>query len=223
MSTALLKTIEVNPADKPKASVIWLHGLGANGHDFEPIVPELHLPKSLAVRFIFPTAPTRPVSLNQGYKMPAWFDIAAVGMDIAVDMQGMNESVQAIEALIAREVSLGIPTQNIVLAGFSQGGAVALYVGLYYSQPLAGIMALSTFLPLETPITQNLSAANRATPVFIAHGTQDVMVPFQLGELTRERLIKLDHKVEWHTYPMGHEVCPQEVKDISKWLQKILD
>lgn len=222
MTTELLKCVEVNPTGKPKASVIWLHGLGATGHDFESIVPELHLPENLSVRFVFPHAPIRPVSLNRGYQMPAWFDIAVIDMNVAIDEAGMNESVRAIGALIAREVSLGVPTQKIVLAGFSQGGAVALYTGLCYSQSLAGLMGLSTFLPLAQPIAQNLNPANRQTPIFLAHGTQDFMVPLQLGEMTRDGLIKSGHQVEWHTYPMGHEVCQAEIKDISKWLQKVL-
>lgn len=218
----LPECVEVETGALPKASVIWLHGLGADGHDFEPVVPELRLPASLPVRFVFPHAAMRPVTLNNGYVMRAWFDIVKIGLNQPRDKAGMLASRAALEALIARENTRGIPTARIVLAGFSQGGAVALYTGLQYKEKLAGIMALSTYLPLVEGFDFQLSPANAATPIFYAHGTQDPVVPLQLAEHTRNELTVRGCSVLWHTYPMPHAVCPEEIGHLRAWLLSVL-
>ena len=218
----MLPTVEIQTGPVPTASVIWLHGLGADGHDFEPIVPELRLPPALAVRFIFPHAPVRPVTLNNGYPMRAWFDIVKIGLNQPRDVAGMQASRAAVEELIVRENGRGVPTSRIVLAGFSQGGAVALYAGLQHADKLAGIMALSTWLPVDEGIDLKPSAANLATSIFWGHGTQDAIVPLQLGEQTRNGLTKLGCVITWHSYPMPHSVIPQEIVHISAWLQSVL-
>ena len=218
----LLDCVEVETGASPKASVIWLHGLGADGHDFEPIVPELKLPASPAVRFVFPHAPVRPVTLNNGYPMRAWFDIVKIGLHQPRDKHGMLVSRAALEALIARENSRGIPASRIVLAGFSQGGAVALYTGLQYRERLAGIMALSTYLPLVDGFELTISQANGSVPIFYAHGTQDPVVPLQLAEHTRSELTARGCAITWHTYPMPHAVHPQEILHIRAWLMGVV-
>ncbi|HKT31065.1 MAG TPA: dienelactone hydrolase family protein [Gammaproteobacteria bacterium] len=218
----LLECVEVETGASPVASVIWLHGLGADGHDFEPIVPELRMPASLPLRFVFPHAPRRPVTLNNGYVMRAWFDLTKIGLNQPRDRAGMQASRDAVEALIARENQRGIPAARIVLAGFSQGGAVALYTGLQYRERLAGIMALSTYLPFNEGFEFHLSAANAGAPIFWGHGTQDPVVPVQLGEHTRDALTALGCAVVWHTYPMPHAVCPEEVSHIRSWLLSVL-
>ncbi|HEX7964655.1 MAG TPA: alpha/beta hydrolase-fold protein [Gammaproteobacteria bacterium] len=218
----LLPTVEVQTGPAPVASVIWLHGLGADGHDFEPIVPELRLPPELQVRFVFPHAPVRPVTLNNGYPMRAWFDIVKIGANQPRDVAGMQASRAAVEELIARENSRGIPTARIVLAGFSQGGAVALFAGLQHPDKLAGIMALSTWLPVTEGIGLKPSAANLATPIFWGHGIQDPVVPLILGEQTRNALTQLGCVITWHSYPMPHSVSMEEVAHIGAWLQSVL-
>lgn len=218
----LLECVEVITGDAPAASIIWLHGLGADGHDFESIVPELKLPGSLPVRFVFPHAPVRPVTLNNGLPMRAWFDIVKIGMHQARDQAGMLASRAALEALIARENVRGIPTAHIVLAGFSQGGAVALYTGLQYKEKLAGIMALSTYLPLAEGFDFQISPANARTSIFYAHGNQDPVVPIQLAEHTRNELSARGYPVIWHTYPMAHTVHPEEIKHLRVWLLSVL-
>lgn len=217
----LSECVELETGARPTASVIWLHGLGADGHDFEPIVPELKLPGSLPVRFVFPHAPVRPVTLNNGLPMRAWFDIIKIGMHQPRDKAGMQASCRLLEALIARENARGIPATRIVLAGFSQGGAVALYTGLQYREKLAGIMPLSTYLPLEGFAIQANTANNR-TSIFYAHGTQDPVVPLLLAEQTRDALMTREYPVIWHTYPMPHAVHPQEIMDIRAWLVSVL-
>ena len=204
------------------ASVIWLHGLGADGHDFEPIVPQLALPAMLPVRFVFPHAPVRPVTLNNGYPMRAWFDIVKIGLNQPRDRDGMLASRAALEGLIAREHQRGIPAARIVLAGFSQGGAVALYTGLQYKEKLAGIMALSTYLPIGEGFDLDISAANASVPIFYGHGTQDPVVPLQLAEYTRNELTARGCPVTWHTYPMPHAVHPEEILHIRAWLLSVL-
>ncbi|HEX2668724.1 MAG TPA: alpha/beta hydrolase-fold protein [Gammaproteobacteria bacterium] len=218
----LLPSVEVQTGPTPVASVIWLHGLGADGHDFEPIVPELRLPPELQVRFVFPHAPVRPVTLNNGYPMRAWFDIVKIGANQPRDVAGMQASRAAVEELIARENSRGIPTARIVLAGFSQGGAVALFAGLQHPDKLAGIMALSTWLPVTEGIGLKPSAANLATPVFWGHGTQDPVVPLLLGEQTRNALTQLGCVITWHTYPMPHSVSTEEIAHVRAWLFSVL-
>ena len=220
--SGLLPTVEVQTGPTPTASVIWLHGLGADGHDFEPIVPELRLPAELPLRFIFPHAPVRPVTLNGGMPMRAWFDIVKIGVNQPRDVQGMLASRHAVEELIARENHRGVPTARIVLAGFSQGGAVALFSGLQHADKLAGIMALSTWLPADEGLDLRLSSANLATPIFYGHGTQDPVVPLLLGAQTRNWLTQQGCVVSWHTYPMPHTVSMEEIVHIRAWLISVL-
>lgn len=218
----LLPSVEVETGPKPQASVIWLHGLGADGHDFEPIVPELKLPATLPLRFVFPHAPVRPVTMNNGYPMRAWFDIVKIGVNQPRDLAGMQASQAAVEELIARENSRGVPTARIVLAGFSQGGAVALYTGLQHRDKLAGIMALSTWLPSGEGMDLQVSSGNTATPIFYAHGTQDPVVPIQLGEQTRNWLTQKGCVISWHSYHMPHSVSMEEIVHIRAWLISVL-
>jgi len=217
-----LQTVEVETGPAPQASVIWLHGLGADGHDFEPIVPELGLPPTLPLRFVFPHAPVRPVTLNGGYPMRAWFDIVKIGLHQPRDLAGMEASRQAVETLIARERERGVPSARTVLAGFSQGGAVALYAGLQHAERLAGIMALSTYLPAGEGFEVAISPANAHLPVFYGHGTQDPVVPIQLGEYTRNWLTQQGCMLNWHTYSMPHSVSTEEILHIRAWLLSVL-
>lgn len=217
-----LQTVEVETGSAPTASVIWLHGLGADGHDFEPIVPELRLPADLPLRFVFPHAPIRPVTLNGGYPMRAWFDIVKIGLHQPRDVAGMEASRQAIETLLARERERGIPASRTVLAGFSQGGAVALYAGLQHGSRLAGIMALSTYLPVGEGFDVSIAPVNAHLPVFYGHGTQDPVVPIQLGEYTRNWLTQQGCLLNWHTYPMPHSVSAEEIIHIGAWLKSVL-
>jgi phospholipase/carboxylesterase len=221
MDTPPLERIEIATGPAPSASVIWMHGLGADGHDFEPIVPELGLPASLQVRFIFPHAPVRPVTLNMGMAMRAWYDIIEIGGG-REDSAGLRASQAAIEQLIAGEVARGIPASRIVLAGFSQGGAIAFQAGLRHPERLAGIMALSTYLPLAGTVEDERSAANRDLPVFMAHGSVDPMISIGRAQQSRKMLEALGYPLEWHEYPMPHSVCPQEIADIADWLTRTL-
>ena len=221
MDTKPLETIEIATGPAPSASVIWMHGLGADGHDFEPIVPELGLPGTLQVRFIFPNAPVRPVTLNMGMALRAWYDIIEIGGG-REDGEGLRASQAAIEQLIAAEVARGIPASRIVLAGFSQGGAIAFQTGLRHPQRLAGIMALSTYLPLAGTVEDERSAANRDLPVFMAHGSVDPVISISRAQQSRKMLEALGYPLEWHEYPMPHSVCPQEITDISDWLVRTL-
>jgi len=214
--------VEIETGRGPAAAVIWLHGLGADGHDFEPIVPELVLPGERSLRFIFPHAPMRPVTLNGGYAMRAWYDITAIDRRAPEDESGIRASQAAIETLIRRENARGIASARIVLAGFSQGGAMALFTGTRYAEPLAGIMGLSCYQVLAKRFDTERVAANQSTPVFLAHGTQDPVVPPQLGEEACRQLKAAGYAVEWHTYSMPHAVCPQEVADIGAWLRRVL-
>lgn len=222
MATERLETIEIETSPAPRASVIWLHGLGADGHDFVPIVPELELPKTLAVRFVFPHAPMRAVTINGGAVMRAWYDVVAAGGDRREVEPGVRESARAIEALIERERARGVADSAIVLAGFSQGGAMALHSGLRHPERLAGVMALSCFLPLADALAGEASAANRDTPIFMAHGAHDPMIPLARGRHARDILGALGYRVAWHEYPMPHSVCAEEVTDISAWLTEVL-
>ncbi len=198
--------------------MIWLHGLGADGHDFEPLVPYLGL-EPLGVRFVFPHAPRRPVTINMGLIMPAWYDIRDPGLVAEHDERGLAESVEAVRALLERETERCIPSSRIVLAGFSQGGAVALHAGLGHAEPLAGLLVLSAYLPAPERLEAGASEANRGTPIFQAHGLLDPLVPLARGEASRDRLRRLGYEVSWKTYPMGHEVCPEEVEDVGRWLR----
>lgn len=212
--------IETGP--RPTASVLWLHGLGADGHDFEPILPELALPDSHAIRFIFPHAPYRPVTINNGYVMRAWYDLAIQPHGFHQNEVHIRESEHSLRGLIETELRAGIQSRKIILAGFSQGAAVALHTGLRYPEPLGGILALSMPLPLPEKIPAERSAGNQHVPVFLAHGTQDPVVPYPLGELARGLLQDLGVPVEWHAYPMGHTVIADEIADIRNWLLRVL-
>jgi phospholipase/carboxylesterase len=216
----LLPRVEVETGPAPRASVIWLHGLGADGHDFEPIVPALALP--FAVRYLFPHAPVRPVSLNGGWPMRAWFDLGAIDPAAELDRAGIDESTAAVAALIAHEVARGVPVERIVLAGFSQGGSIALHAGLRQRQPLAGIIALSTFLPAAETLPTEASEANHATPILMAHGTLDAVVPEAFGAASRDVLLEFGHPVEWRSYPIAHSVCDPEVAAIRSFLGRVL-
>ncbi len=222
MSTELLDAVELAPPGTPDAAVVWLHGLGADGHDFPPVVPMLGLGEDHGVRFIFPHAPHIPVTVNGGMLMPAWFDILGMDFDRRVDEAGLLRSVDQVAALLDREQERGIAPGRLVLAGFSQGGAIALHLGLRHPTQLAGIMALSTYLACDGDLEAERTAAGAATPVFQAHGTQDPMVPFALGQAARERLQGLGQTLEWHEYPMGHEVCPEELVAAGAWLRGVL-
>ena len=216
------EAVEVETGVNPAAAVIWLHGLGADGHDFEPIVPELVGPGERALRFVFPHAPIRPVTLNGGFAMRAWYDIVSLERRSPEDEPGIRASQATVEALIQRENARGIPAARIVLAGFSQGGALALFTGTRYREKLAGIMGLSCYLLLGGRLAAERSAANRSTPVLLAHGLQDPIVAPLLGEQARASLEAAGYPVEWHTYEIPHGVCPAEVADIAAWLRRVL-
>lgn len=222
MSDAPLDTVEVETGPGPSASVVWLHGLGADGHDFEPIVPALGFRAAPAVRFVFPHAPMRPVTINQGHVMRAWYDVRDDGGERREDAAGVRESQQAIEALVARERARGIAAARIVLAGFSQGGALALHTGLRHPERLAGILALSCFLPLASTLEAEASAANRDVPIFMAHGVYDPLIPLARARRSCHALSALGWNVEWREYPMPHAVCDEEVADVADWLHGAL-
>jgi len=212
----MLDAIEITTGDAPTLSVLWLHGLGADGHDFEPIVPELRLRSP--VRFVFPHAPLRRVTINGGMAMRAWYDILGFDRHAREDAAGIRASAAAVTELIDREVERGIPAERIVLAGFSQGGAVALHTALREPRPLAGVMALSTYLPLAPLLAAERSAANAGIPIFMAHGTSDQVLPMSLAESSRRALGALGYAVDWHSYSMQHSVCAEEVSAIAAWL-----
>ncbi|ANM29542.1 carboxylesterase [Acidobacteria bacterium Mor1] len=221
MSDELLNCVEIEPARPAERTVLWLHGLGADGHDFEPIVPHLGMPEDLAVRFVFPHAPRIPVTINMGLIMPAWYDIREMDLRREHDMDGVRRSADQVRALIERERDRGVPPERIVLAGFSQGGAIALYLGLRFPERLAGIMALSTYLVGEN-LAEEAAEANRSTPVFQAHGTHDPMVQVSRGEAARDALVAEGYSVDYRAYPMEHQVHPDEIHDIGEWLRKVL-
>ena len=221
----MLETVEVTRGGRNepvRAGVIWLHGLGADGHDFEPIVPELALPAGLAVRFVVPHAPMRAVTLNNGYIMRAWYDLYDLHDDGRVDEKGVRAGAAQIEALIARERERGVPSERLVLAGFSQGAALALHTALRHEERLAGIIGLSAYLPLGRALKGEASPANAATPVFLAHGRLDAVLPFAAGERARDTLKSLGYDVTWKSYQMPHSVCPEELADISAFLRRVL-
>lgn len=212
----LPETVEVTTGENPLGSVIWLHGLGADGHDFEAIVPELRLPRDLPLRFVFPHAPPRPVTINGGMSMRAWYDILSLDSEGRADAQGVQESTALLEALINREIERGIDADKIVVAGFSQGGAIAINAVLHAKRRLGGLMALSTYIALPGELAA--SAGNRDVPVFMAHGSFDPMLPMQWGRASAAKLAEAGFSVEWRDYPMAHAVCPQEIDDIRAWL-----
>ena len=216
---SLPERVEVATGDNPVGSVIWLHGLGADGHDFEPIVPELRLPADLPLRFVFPHAPVRPVTINGGMAMRAWYDIISLDSAGRADADGVRESTAILEALIEREIERGIPAEKIVIAGFSMGGAIAINTALHTAHKLAGLMALSTYLPIPDEVED--STGNRDLPVFMAHGTYDPMVLHQWGKASAGGLVAAGFSVEWRDYPMQHAVCPEEIQDIRAWLLRV--
>jgi phospholipase/carboxylesterase len=216
-----LETIEVDTGPQPSAAVIWLHGLGADGHDFEPIVPELRLPASKPVRFIFPNAPQRAVTINMGMRMRAWYDILQMGGG-PEDETGIRESQGLLEKLIATQQQKGIPARKIVLAGFSQGGAIVLQTALRHAERLGGVMALSTYLPLQGKLEKERNAMNNDLPIFMAHGSYDPMIPMVRAQHSRDALQALGYRVEWREYPMPHSVCPEEIADIAAFLLRTL-
>lgn len=214
----LLPCVEIEPSGEVRGAVVWMHGLGADGHDFEPIVPHLGLPDGHGVRFVFPNAPSIPVTLNGGMVMPAWYDIRELDLRREHDEQGILVSAASIEALLAREKERGVPAERIVVAGFSQGGAMALHVGLRYPERLAGILALSCYLVRAETVEEERSPASLGLPIFQAHGSMDPMVPLPRGEEAHRRLLELGHPVEWHTWPMGHQVCLEEIEAAGRFL-----
>ena len=225
--TSLLQTVERETGHSPQWSVIWLHGLGADGNDFMPIVPELLRPEWPALRFVFPHAPVRPVTINNGVPMRAWYDIRDFDLANRADARGVEESIAQVEALIAREADRGVPPGRVILAGFSQGGAVALAAGLRRRVPLAGLVALSTYLPLGPEALQALdgstSAEARRQPLFMAHGSHDPVVPLQAGRMGAERMKDLGFEVEWREYPMAHQVCAEQIGHLADWLGRRLE
>lgn len=214
----LLETVEHETAANPAWTILWLHGLGADGHDFAPIVPELVQRDWPAVRFVFPHAPVRGVTINNGARMRAWYDIVDFDLARRADESGVDASVAQVEALIAREAERGTPASRIVLAGFSQGGAVTLAAGLRRGEPLAGLVALSTYLPMAQRLLAEATPASRAQPVFMAHGTHDPVVPFAAGQRSAQALQQLGLSVDWHAYPMAHQVCGEQIADLGRWL-----
>ncbi|HRD65565.1 MAG TPA: alpha/beta hydrolase-fold protein [Candidatus Competibacter sp.] len=222
MTETPLTTVEIEPKGAARSSVIWMHGLGADARDFEPIVPELRLPAELNIRFVFPNAPVRPVTVNGGMRMRAWYDVLSIDLPRQEDADGVYASERAIYDLLEREKKRGIPAGRIVLAGFSQGGAMALHTGLRYPDRLAGILALSCYIPLASKLSGERRPANQQTPLFVAHGDYDAVIPMRYGQQSAESLESLGYRVEWRDYGMGHEVCWEEIRDIAEWLKRVL-
>jgi phospholipase/carboxylesterase len=220
--STLLETVEVEPGTTADAAVVLLHGLGADGHDFEPVASELDLGPGRPVRWVFPHAPVRPVTVNGGYRMRAWYDILGFDRGAGEDEDGIRESASAVRALVEREKRRGVAADRIVLAGFSQGGALALHTALREPERLAGVMALSSYLPLAARLATEAHPANAATPVFMAHGTWDNVLPLALGERSRDLLLARGCDVEWHTYPIPHSVCAEEIAQMREWLLRVL-
>jgi phospholipase/carboxylesterase len=216
----LLPAIELNTNRDPIASVIWLHGLGADGNDFVPLVKELGLPEDKPIRFIFPHAPMRPVTINNGYVMRAWYDLGMAPSGLTSKEEHIRESQKAVEALIEQEVRRGVPTEKIILAGFSQGGVIALQTGLRYPKKLGGILALSTYLALPNLLAAERSEANKAIPIYMAHGQDDQTIPLAMATFSRDELQRAGYEVEWNQYPMQHSVCMEEIESIGAWLQQ---
>jgi phospholipase/carboxylesterase len=214
--------LEVLTGENPRFSVIWLHGLGADGHDFEPIVPELGLPATLPTRFVFPNAPMMAVTINGGYVMPAWYDVTSQNLGEMEDERGIRASQQALEKLIQQEEARGIPSNRIILAGFSQGGAIALFTALRFPRPLGGVLALSTYLPLPQKLANEAHASNAALPVFMGHGQMDGVITLAQGAAAHDFLVSRGIPVKWREYAMAHSVCPEEIRDIGGWIRGIL-
>jgi phospholipase/carboxylesterase len=222
VSALRLEAVELEPSTAADAAVVWMHGLGADGHDFESLVPELQLPSSLAVRFVFPHAPVRPVTINGGHRMRAWYDVAGFDRRAVQDERGIRESAEGIGALVKRERERGIAGSRILVAGFSQGGAMALFTALRWPERLGAIVALSTYLPLAESLQDEISPANKGVPVFMAHGQFDPILPQSLGETSRDALQSLGCPVDWHSYPMPHSLCLEEIADLRRFLLTVL-
>jgi len=218
-----LETVELSTGENPSAAVIWLHGLGADGHDFEPVVPLLPWPGAPAMRFVFPHAPVRPVTINAGMRMRAWYDVRSFSSERDQDEAGIVQSIGRVAALIRREQDRGIAANRLVVAGFSQGGAIAIQLALRYPDRLAGLIALSCYLLNAQSLEAEASPANRGLPVYMAHGKMDPVVPFSWGETAAHKLHLLGHPLEWHEYPIGHSVSPEEIGHVSAWLRRRLD
>jgi phospholipase/carboxylesterase len=218
---ALLDSVEINPNAEPFATIIWLHGLGADGHDFEPIVPELRLPDTLPIRFVFPHAPERPVTINAGMIMRAWYDVIGMPGSGGIELDDFFESVDHLDGLIQNEVESGMPSERILLAGFSQGGAISLHTGLTHGKHLAGILALSTYLPTAGTLAEEINLVNKDIPIMMAHGTMDPMIPIAHAVRTKQTLTRLGYQVDWHEYPIMHGVCAEELQDMRSWLLRI--
>ena len=216
----LPETLEHATGDDPRWSVVWLHGLGADGNDFVPIVPELLRPDWPAIRFVFPHAPVRAVTINGGARMRAWYDIRDMDLANRADAEGVEESVAQVEALVAREAGRGVPPARVLLAGFSQGGAIALAAGIRRHEPLAGLVALSTYLPLGAATLRTMDVAARAQPMFMAHGMHDPVVPYMAGKRSRDALRDAGFAVDWHAFPMAHQVCAEEIAALSAWMTR---
>lgn len=221
-TTDLLPSIVIETGDQPTHSILWMHGLGADGNDFVPIVQELDLQSSMHIRFVFPHAPLQPISINNGAVMRAWYDIPRQDLSCEEDTTGIHASQSAVEILISREKENGIKPENIVLAGFSQGGALALHTGLRYPDKLAGILVLSSYLPLSKTLTADAPRSNITTQIFMAHGHNDPVIPLDLAILSKQKLLGLGYSVKWNLYQMEHSVCSEEITDVSKWLKQIL-
>lgn len=217
-----LQTVEIETGPAPTASIIWMHGLGADAHDFEPAVPMLRLDSGRAVRFVFPNAPVRPVTVNGGMQMRAWYDLVSMDRDAPEDEAGMRASAAAIEALMRRERERGIAADSIVMAGFSMGGAMALFTALRYPEKLAGVIALSTYVPIAPVAEAEASAVNLGMSVFMAHGQVDDVVPFHFARSSRKRLHQMGYDVEWHEYPMAHSVIPEELQHVKAFLNRVI-
>jgi phospholipase/carboxylesterase len=221
MHSEQLSTVEIHPESEHKYSVIWLHGLGADGHDFEGLVPDLHLAAKAHIHFIFPEAPIQPVTINGGMAMRSWYDILEMSLDRKVDIGGIYQSARLIEPLIRQEIDKGIPSTNILLAGFSQGGVIALHVGLRYPDQLAGIIALSTYLPTLEQLNTERSACNNATPIFMAHGIIDPIVAVESGKAAFDKLKSMNYNIKWHDYLMEHSLCVDEIQHLSMFINSI--
>ena len=219
--TPELDYVDILPASKHRYSLIWMHGLGADGHDFEGIVPALKLPENHGIHFVFPNAPVQAVTVNNGMKMPSWYDILEMSLERKVDIDGIYQSAATIVRFIEQEIAAGIPAENIALAGFSQGGVIALHTGLRFPQTLAGIMALSTYLPTVEQLKTEKAPANQSTPILMIHGTQDPVVPIQTARQAFDALYRQAFNIEWQSYPMEHAVCPEEVHQISAFIRSI--
>ncbi|WP_218311518.1 alpha/beta hydrolase [Alteromonas antoniana] len=222
MSESLIPCVEINPSQEAKACIIWMHGLGDSGHGFAPIVPELKLPEALAIRFLFPHAPERPVTINGGMRMRAWYDIKSLDFNSRADLEGVLVSAKQVEQLIESQIAKGIPAERIILAGFSQGGVIALHLAARYQKKLAGVMALSTYMCEPDSLASEAVDTNRETPIMMAHGEQDEVVPMFLGNAAYKVLKENGFNVTWTTYTMQHNVCMKELDDISAFIQRTL-